>query len=82
MYLDQICEMTNRVATLNALHACYKDDPRHPKTPYPFLNAYSRVCEDQAIPIWVRDWLFDQARRHGEVDRWIGSFNISILEPL
>jgi len=59
MTLDQIKEMTDRPATLEALDNCNTTDP------YKWRKAWFEACKDIQVSIVAISWLNDLARIEG-----------------
>lgn len=61
MTIDDICQMTTRVSTLNALHACREGHPWN--NPKQWYNAWAAAVQDINISIAAVAWLNDKARK-------------------
>lgn len=67
MTLDQICQMTKKASTLNALHACREGHPLNKFTDKPFWNAAVVASQDRNINMTALQWLTDQAKIKGQL---------------
>lgn len=61
MTLDDICQMTTRVSTLNALHACREGHAWNNQ--YQWRNAWSAALQDKNVSVQAISWLNDKARK-------------------
>jgi hypothetical protein len=63
MTIDDICKMTTRVSTLNALHACREGHAWNNAKQW--RNAWHVAMQDRNITVVALAWLNDKARKEG-----------------
>jgi hypothetical protein len=63
MTIDDICHMTKRVSTLDALHACREGHCWN--SPRQWRNAWAAALQDKNISMRAIAWLNDKARKEG-----------------
>lgn len=61
MTIDEICQMTTRVSTLNALHACREGHPWNNE--FQWRNAWGAAKQDPNVNMKAIAWLNDKARK-------------------
>jgi hypothetical protein len=61
MTIDDICKMTTRVSTLNALHACREGHAWN--NPKQWHDAWRAAQQDPNVRMAALAWLNDQARK-------------------
>lgn len=61
MTLDDICLMTTRVSTLNALHACREGHPWNNDCQW--QNAWAAAVQDKNVNVRAINWLNEKARK-------------------
>jgi len=59
MTIEEICQMTKRASTLNALHACLDGAPKC------WYNAWRVAQQDPNVRMPALAWLNDKARKEG-----------------
>lgn len=68
MTLDQICQMTLKPSTLNALHACRGDHPLGINNPVKWVNALAMATQDRAVNSSAVRWLQKKAAEEANMN--------------